>query len=663
MAIVRTRTGELAGIRRTPAAPSTKIRYDDGSSADFAAIYCTQPNVRTVVDFLARNIASIGLHAYRRGDDDTRERIRSGPLGAILDRPWPRVTQYRWIDALIHDRCVFDRYCAVKMRPDDGAAPAGLLRIPPSLVTLDGGSWVAAERIKVKGDRGEVLFPLDDVLWLHGYNPTDGRDGLSPMQTLRQILDEDRASHGYRKQMWHNGARMGGVIERPKDAGRWGDTARSRFREDFQRLYAGDGAYAGGTPVLEEGMTFKQLAFDARSSQYIEARKLTREEVAAAFHIPPPMVGLLDNATFSNITEQHKMLYVDTLGPWLTETEQDFALQLLPDLIPGDELPGTYVEFNVAAKMRGSFEEQAAVLQTSVGAPWMTRNEARSRVNLPAVEGGDELVTPLNVTEGGQASPTDSAPKALPGRPVLRVPAIRGKADGDEVPDELVVPPIEPGETETEYAARLAEYFEQQAAAVEAPPTDGAWDTILTLALAALFVATAAAVGQRVVDALGDHVDPDQSWGDWRMTAYLNSKAESWARAINDVTRAELDAAADDVDDPEAAAAEVWRRAREDRAPAAARDLTTEVTNFAAADTAGYVSEGSASKRWIHRPGEDGSARSAHAAMNGETVPVAETFSNGLRWPGDRQGGAENNAGCRCGIELTRPAAADGEGE
>ena len=44
----------------------------------------------------------------------------------------------------------------------------------------------------------------------------------------------------------------------------------------------------------------------------------------------------------------------------------------------------------------------------AVGAPWMTRNEARRMRNLPAVDGGDDLVTPLNVLIGGQANPQDA---------------------------------------------------------------------------------------------------------------------------------------------------------------------------------------------------------------------------------------------------------------
>ena len=37
----------------------------------------------------------------------------------------------------------------------------------------------------------------------------------------------------------------------------------------------------------------------------------------------------------------------------------------------------------------------------------MTTNEGRRILDLDRVEGGDELVTPLNVTQGGQPSPQD----------------------------------------------------------------------------------------------------------------------------------------------------------------------------------------------------------------------------------------------------------------
>lgn len=171
-------------------------------------------------------------------------------------------------------------------------------------------------------------------------------------------------------------------------------------------------------------MDWVSAGITPEQAEYMAARKLTREEVAAAFHVPLPMVGILEHATFSNIKEQHQQLYQDCLGPWLTMIQEELALQLVPDF---DDSGRLYIEFNMAEKLKGSFEEQATQLQTAVGGPWLTRNEARARQNLPAIDGGDDLITPLNVITGGQASPTDSAPKS---DAVLRLAAFLARQGG-----------------------------------------------------------------------------------------------------------------------------------------------------------------------------------------------------------------------------------------
>jgi phage portal protein BeeE len=66
--------------------------------------------------------------------------------------------------------------------------------------------------------------------------------------------------------------------------------------------------------VLEEGMEPKPLTLTAEEAQYIETRKLNREEVCAAYDMPPPVVHILDRATFSNITEQMRSMYRDTMA-------------------------------------------------------------------------------------------------------------------------------------------------------------------------------------------------------------------------------------------------------------------------------------------------------------------------------------------------------------
>lgn len=105
------------------------------------------------------------------------------------------------------------------------------------------------------------------------------------------------------------------------------------------------------------------------------------------------------------------MLYSETLGPTMRMIEDRINTFLAPKVGAPD---ANYIEFDIRSKLSGDFEEQASVMSTSVGAPWITPNEARASQNLPRVDGGDELVVPLNVTKGGQSSPQDGGDPSRP---------------------------------------------------------------------------------------------------------------------------------------------------------------------------------------------------------------------------------------------------------
>ena len=413
--------GELTALQKLekPSAPQLMLGTQTFA---YGELWKTQPQLRTVVDFLARNIAQVGLHLFRRVSDTDRARVTDHPMAKLIRRPYPRVTRHGLFDALVHDVGIYDVACWLKVKQPNGGL--SLLRLPPARLEPDGDSWMGLSGVKMKGSRGTKTWGLDEVVLMRGYSPT-GAWGTPPVETLRQTLLEEWNANQYRTQLWRNGARFPGTIERPAKTP-WSSDARAVFKNDWQGLYTGDGPGAGGTPILEDGMKFVANGVTPKDAEYIAARKLTREEVASAYHVPLPMVGILDHATFSNIKEQHIQLYQDCLGPWLSWIQEEFALQLLDDGGTGD----LYFEFNLAEKMRGSFEEQAAVLQTSIGGPFMTRNEGRARVNLPWIEGGDDLIVPLNVTAGGQASPTDSAPKSSLDAAMLRE-AIRSAIGGN----------------------------------------------------------------------------------------------------------------------------------------------------------------------------------------------------------------------------------------
>jgi HK97 family phage portal protein len=407
MAVVQS-VGELANLDTNVWSTVSygSLRMYDQFNYDYATLYKTQPNVRTCVDFLARNIAQLGLHVFRRVSDTDRVRLTDHPLAKVIERPLPaefKVTRYRLMESLMGDLGVYFNAYWLKVRVPD--APLGLLRIPPQLVTVYGD--LVPDRYEMTLSGKLYTFATSEIVHFRGYNAEDAVSGLSPLETLRRVLAEEHAAGDYREHFWQNAARQAGIIERPAAAPEWSDPARTRFKQEFEALYSG-GDNSGKTAILEEGMTWRAGTFNAQESEYLAGRKLTREECARAYHIPLPMVGILDNATFSNITEQHKNLYQDSLGPWLAMIEQEIELQLLPEF---DDTQDVYVEFNIAEKLKGSFEEQIKALQSAVGRPWMTADEARSKMNLPSLGGdAEELVTPLNMMVG---APQPAAPKAL----------------------------------------------------------------------------------------------------------------------------------------------------------------------------------------------------------------------------------------------------------
>lgn len=608
-------------------------------SYDVEHLWRTQPYLRMVVTFMARNIAQLGLHVFERVSDTDRRRRREHPVSYLLRRPNANTTGYELIYGLVADLALHDK--AYWMITEDAAAEAGytLTRIPPSWVVTENNVGLYGPDsydvlLPSSPVARPVLVPAERMVTFRGWAPSSTTAGVSPVEALKQILAEQIEAARYREQVWRRGGRVSSVLSRPSGAPEWSDAARQQFKADWRSKFTGSGPEAGGTPVLEDGMSLQRVDYSAHEQQFVEAAKLALDTVAQVYHINPTMIGQTDNASYSNVREFRKMLYGDTLGPLIKQVEDRITTFLLP-AIGGDDV---YVEFNIAEKLAGNFEEQTQAIQSAVGRPWMSADEARGRFNMPAV-GGDasRLVVPLNVLTGGQASPNDSGEQNRRAGPV----SFKARANQTHVAKAEQV---------------LAAFFDRQGRVVRSAmpvKADEAWwdaerwNRELRHDLAALGVQTSAAVAAEVLDANGF----GPGLYDVAATeAFVGSLAERIAEQVNITTKGELDAARA-ADDPAAAVSKVFTNAVEVRAVQGAAAVTTAMSSFGAAEAARQVAgDGQATKTWRTT---SGNPRSSHAAMSGETVGIDEQFSNGADWPGDASLGVDETAGCECELEIT----------
>lgn len=629
--------------------------------ASYAAIVRTQPNVRTVISFIARNLAQLGVHLFERLSETNRERVRSHPFAETLRQPNPldrHLTTYRLIHRTVWDTAAYDvAFWAVL--PMGTAGRSVIIPLRPDRVRVLGTLWPTGFEYHAANGIWEI--PRENVVYFQASHDLENPVvGTSPIETLRRIIAEDEAAGHQREQFWRSGARVSGVIERPVDAPRWTDDARKRFKADWKGLYTAAGPAAGGTPILEDGMTFKEAGTggDARSAQYVETRKLSREEAAAAYHVDPIWVGIAGaGLSFSSVVERHKALYQDTLGPWVVMLEQDLTNQALP-LFEADEdrLPDLYVKLNIAEKLRGSIEDMADALTKLTGRPIFEVNEARALVDRNDIDGGEGLAVPLNLAIAGGTGPDPEDTDELEtDPPQLEASARRALSRGRKAV----------GLTEAEHdalkAAHVAEHrqilertFSRQAAdvlpaigAASAPAVsdiwDGArWNAELEADLLGAGIDLVAAYAPAVAAALDfdvDELDTD------RMLPWLLASSRIAAENINITTRDALAEALDDDDDPAEAARTLFANAESARADTAAVSRFTAVAAFAAQDTA--TQAGRRSKVWVVT-----SSNSRHPGLDGETVPLGEAFSNGLQYPGDPTGSADETARCTCLLDF-----------
>ncbi|MBP3881815.1 MAG: phage portal protein [Lachnospiraceae bacterium] len=615
-------------------------------------LYATQANLHAVVSFLADSVAQLPLKVYIRDDENSRRRDRDSVAAKLLWRPNADQTAYEFINALSVELLLMG--CAVIwLLPDPDSESGYQLRIIPRewIVDTERATNYAPDILKVHTGAGQFIdIPRTEFVQFRMYSPGNPGGYQSPIAALRQTLNEQIEADRFRTQIYKSSGRFNAYITRPKDVQPWDDETKRKWLTAFREGWGADGSNSGKMPLLEDGMEIKPYAFNAKEAQYAETKQLSREDVAAAFHVNPSLIWHTTTQTYASAKDNARALYADCLGPTLQMLQQRINSFLLP-MVGAD--PRTYVEFDLTEKLKGSFEERASILQASVGGPWLTRNEARADNNLPPIEGGDELIVPLNVIEGGQSSPQDTHMEEQ--EPVTTEPAEPQKMRKKAEAEKIRVKARSTKEEDEQMAEILQKFWKRQANSVL--PKLGAksaswwdedrWNEELAEDINPLINSIADAHGKETAKAIGFEYDSK------RTRKYLEALAKGRAQAINEATYRKLQRAMEDDEDDEDTPASVFDTRQNKDSLTFGRMLALTAAGWAATHEAPKQARDAGISRTVEKMWITGdNPRPEHAMMDGETVPIDQAFSNGCEWPGDEGGDPDTTCGCNCSTEV-----------
>lgn len=249
-------------------------------------------------------------------------------------------------------------------------------RVKP-LIAPDGSVFYQLDTDAIAGIEDQITVPASEVI--HDrfnclYHPLIG---LSPLVAAGLAAMQGTSIQRDSANFFANRSIPGGILVAP---GAISQETANKAKLYWEENYGG--ANAGKIAVLGDGMKFEAVRQTSEQSQVIEQLRWSAEVVCSAFHVPPYKIGIGQMPAYNNIQALNVEYYSQALQVLMESAE--LALDEGLDLPPGFG-----VEFDISDLLRMDSTTQMAALKEAVGAGVMAPNEARRRIDLKPVAGGD----------------------------------------------------------------------------------------------------------------------------------------------------------------------------------------------------------------------------------------------------------------------------------
>ena len=339
------------------------------------------------VRMVAESAAAVPMVLYRGG-----ERITRHPLLDLLGRPNPLQSGNELIEALFSFLQIAGN-AYLEIVDDARGVPGELYMLRPDRMKIVPGSSGWPIRFEYKVGGRTHAFPVDaksgqsPIVHFRTFHPLDDFYGLSLLEACAFGIDIHNSAQCWNKSLLDNAARPSGALIFEPGEGRPGTLSE----EQFTRLKAEleeqhQGASNAGRPfLLEGGLKWQQIAFSPSDMEFIQSKHVSAREIALAFGVPPMLLGIPGDNTYSNYQEANRALWRLTLLPLLQKTVATLNAFLTARF--GDDLR---LDFDRDAIPALQFEREALWKRVG-GAAFLTTNEKRQALGFDPVAGGDAL--------------------------------------------------------------------------------------------------------------------------------------------------------------------------------------------------------------------------------------------------------------------------------
>jgi HK97 family phage portal protein len=379
------------------------------SYIDFAQEgYTENAVVYKCVNEIANGASSVSIKLF---DGDIQ--IDNHPLLNLLKRPNPLQAGNEFFQSL-YAYLLLSGNSYVLRTGADNREPKELHLLRPDRVKIEPSNTTIPKSYMYEL-KGQVVhkYPVDpetgasEIKHFKLWNPVDDYYGLSPIRASSADIDQHNYSAKHNVNLLMNGARpSGAIVFKPKDevgqSVQLTESQRQQLLSDLELRFAGTDN-AGRAMLLEGDFDWKEMGLSPKDMDFLQMKNMSARDIAMCFGVPSQLVGIPDAQTYSNVQEARLALYEETIIPLIKRVESDLneylvplfdeRLRLMYDL---DSIPA------MAERRRRVYENVTIAVREGI----ISRNEARARLGLEPITGGNEVYISANLFPLG--SPEES---------------------------------------------------------------------------------------------------------------------------------------------------------------------------------------------------------------------------------------------------------------
>lgn len=363
------------------------------------------------IDYLGKSMSTITWYAEQRQRDGSWIRLADHPAARILERPNEHQSGTDMMKRFTMHAYLSGNGLLVKGRV--GKELRELYTVEPDLIypVLDKKNYLREYQMmrsgafRVVGYRGTpsltngLPIPVSEVVHLMFTDPERPWWGFSPIQAAIKLIRADAAAIDWQSKSFANRAVPEGIFT----------VQHAQISEEqYQEIKAAMRDKLPREPyILAGGTTWQQMSQTAAEMDFINTRKMTREEICAIFGVPPILIGIYEKANYSNIETARKIFWNDTMMPLLDDIQGVLNHKVAPEF--EDNIRYTYDLTHVDV-LQANLDAMSVVAKRffEIGIPLNAINQ-RLDLGFPEIENGDigwlpSKYTPVNMLLASSAS-------------------------------------------------------------------------------------------------------------------------------------------------------------------------------------------------------------------------------------------------------------------